>query len=169
MISEPKIENRSAQHYMGIRTQVPTSDLPVVIPQFIGEVAAWLGKQGAAPAGAPFIRYHVINMPGRLDIEIGFPVASALSGDNRVKAGVLPAGRYGTVLYTGNYDGLMEANRVLIEWAREKGIEWDTYPSDMGDGFGARFETYLTNPDEEPDLSKHQTIVAIRLADHQPH
>jgi hypothetical protein len=37
----------------------------------------------------------------------------------------------------------------------------------QGDVFGARYESYLTDPAEEPDLARHQTEVAIRLADQQ--
>jgi effector-binding domain-containing protein len=165
MITKPKLEDRAEQHYAGIRTQVPMEKLPIVIPQFIAEVSASLGKQGVSPSGAPFIRYHVINMPGRLDIEVGWPVASAVSGDGHVSAGVLPAGRYATLIYTGDYPGLMEANRVLIDWAKENGIKWDRWDDENGDAFRSRYESYLTNPEEEPDRAKHETEVAIKLAD----
>ena len=33
------------------------------------------------------------------------------------------------------------------------------------DGFGARYESYLTDPADEPDMAKWETEVAIRLAD----
>ena len=36
---------------------------------------------------------------------------------------------------------------------------------EKGDAFGARLESFLTNPDEEPDRAKWETEVAIRLAD----
>jgi hypothetical protein len=34
-----------------------------------------------------------------------------------------------------------------------------------GDRWGARLEFYLTDPAEEPDMSKWQTQLAFRLAD----
>src|SRR6266446_2577970 len=81
MITEPKLEDRSAQPYVALRTQATMQELDTVIPQRLGEVFAWLGKQGIAPAGAPFIRYLVIDMDALLDSELGVPVATALSGD----------------------------------------------------------------------------------------
>jgi effector-binding domain-containing protein len=135
-----------------------------IIPQLHDEVHAWLEKQGVSPSGAPFIRYLVINMATKLDIELGWPVASRLAGTDRIKPGVLPAGRYARLLYTGDYSGLMEANGVLIGWARENGITWDNWTTDTGDAFGARFETYFTDPGDEPDPAKWETEVAIRLA-----
>jgi effector-binding domain-containing protein len=167
MFTEPKLDERPDQHYMGIRTQVPMQQLGTVIPQLNGEVFAWLNKQGEAPAGAPFIRYHVIDMADNMDIELGVPVANAIAGDERVRPGVFPAGRYGALVYTGVQNG-MQGNKALLDWGAEQGIVWDTYQSDKGDGFGARYESFLTEPEDEPDMAKWETEVAIRLADEQP-
>jgi effector-binding domain-containing protein len=164
VITEPKLEDRSAQPYVAIRTQATMQELDTVIPQRLGEVFAWLGKQGIAPAGAPFIRYLVIDMDALLDSELGVPVAIALSGDGRISAGVLPAGRYAWLVYT-RIDRGIEANAALLDWGAEKGLVWDTWAAENGDGFGARLESFLTDPNEEPDRAKWETEVAIRLAE----
>jgi effector-binding domain-containing protein len=167
-ITEPKLENRSEQPYVAIRTQVRLQDLESgVIPRLHSEVRAWLEKQGVAPAGAPFIRYLVIDMMSKLDIELGWPVASPLSGTERINAGALPAGRYASLMYIGPYegDGLMKANAALLDWGAQHGIVWDSWQTDHGDAFGARLETYITDPGSEPDPARWETEVAIRLAD----
>jgi len=115
MITEPKLEDRTEQQYVGIRTQVPPSKFKQIIPQFLDELFTWLGKQSIAPAGAPFMRYHVINMAGDMDVELGVPVASAVQGDGRIAPGVIPAGRYATLVYSG-VTGIA-GNKALIEWA----------------------------------------------------
>jgi effector-binding domain-containing protein len=164
--TEPKIEHRTAQNYVGIRTQVSMDELGSgIIPQLHDEVMGWLKSQAMEPSGAPFIRYHVINMPGMLDVEMGWPVAPAISGGDRVIAGTIPAGRYASVLYTGDYSGLMEANRVLIGWAEENAIEWDAWDDPNGHAFRSRLETYITDPGDEPDPNKWETEVAIKVAD----
>jgi effector-binding domain-containing protein len=164
MITGPRFEDRPEQGYVGIRTLAALDELPTVIPQLIGEVFAWLEARGVAPAGAPFIRYHVIDMARRLDVEIGIPVVSAVSGDGRVRAGVLPGGRYATLVFTGPPEGLMGANKALLDWGKEQGVAWDRWDTEQGDAFGSRFEAYLTDPAEQPDRSKWETEVAIRLA-----
>lgn len=164
MIGEPKLSDRAEQPYVAIRTQITMQQLDTAIPQGIGEVAAWLGRQGVTPSGAPFARYLVIDMEALLDIEVGFPVASAMSGDGRVSASVLPAGRYASLVYTGIDNGI-QANWALLKWGAENGLAWDTWKTEKGDAFGARFETFLTNPDDEPDRAKWETEVAIKLAD----
>jgi effector-binding domain-containing protein len=166
-ITEPKLEDRNAQHYMGIRAQVPWSEFKKVVPQFLGEVFAWLEKQGVAPAGPPFMRYYVINMESNMDIELGVPVASALSGDDRIRAGILPAGRYASLIYTGVSNGI-KGNGALLDWGAQKGLVWDRWDVENGDAFASRVEFYLTDPAEEPHQAEWETEVAIRLADDQP-
>jgi effector-binding domain-containing protein len=165
MNTEPKIDEREELHYMGIRTQVTMGEMGSgIIPQLLNEIIAWLGKQGTEPQGAPFMRYHVINMAAKLDIELGFPVAEAMEGNGRVQMAVLPAGRYASLIYTGIQNG-MAGNKVLIDWAKTNGVQWDRWDDENGDAFRSRYETYLTNPDDEPDPAKWETEVAIKLAD----
>lgn len=85
-------------------------------------------------------------------------------GDGRVQPGVLPAGRYAALVYTGVANGV-GGNGALLEGGSQQGLTWDTYASPEGDGFGARYESSLTEPNEEPDMDKWETEVAIRLAD----
>src|SRR5215472_12802148 len=146
MIGEPAVEQRNEQSYVGIRTQVPVHELPTVIPQYIGEVFGWLAQHAVAPAGAPLIRYYTIDMPSKLDVEIGVPIASAAPTNGRVKTESLPVGRYATLMYTGPYDGLMQANAALIDWVGARGLSFDVKESTDGDAFAARFESYLTDP-----------------------
>src|SRR5438270_12911884 len=114
-ITEPKLENRNAQSYVGIRTQVPWKEFKNVVPQLLGEVFAWLEKQHVAPAGPPFMRYYVINMESKMDIELGVPIANALSGEGHIHAGTLPAGRYASLIYTGVSNGI-KGNGALLDW-----------------------------------------------------
>jgi effector-binding domain-containing protein len=164
MLSEPRVDERREQPYLAIRSQVPMEQLPTVIPRGIGEVHGWLTRQGIRPAGAPFVRYRVINMPGMVDVEVGWPVASPAPDPGHLAAGVLPAGRYASLIYTGDYPGLMEATAALLRWGAEQGLVWDSWPAENGDAFGGRLESYLTDPAEEPDRNKHETEIAIRLA-----
>lgn len=164
IMTAPKLADRPAQPYMGIRTQAAMDALPHVIPEALDAVFAWLAARGIAPAGAPFIRYHVIDMAAQLDIELGVPVSSTIAGDGRVQAGELPAGRYASLIYTGIDNGI-EGNRALIEWAAANGIQWDRWDDPRGDAFRSRYETFLTGPDENPDPAQWQTEVAILVAE----
>jgi effector-binding domain-containing protein len=164
MIGEPKLDERSEQPYVGIRSQVPISKLKKVIPQSLDELFPWLAKQGIEPAGAPFIRYHVINMEGKMDVELGIPVAKAMAGEGHITPGILPAGRYASLIYQDIKNGI-KGNAALLEWGAAQGLKWDRWDDPKGDAFRSRYESFIADPANEPDPAKWDTEVAIRLAD----
>ena len=60
----------------------------------IGGAVGWRGGGRGASPGAPFLRYWVIDMDRRLDVEAGVPIGGPLDGAGDVTVGTLPAGRY---------------------------------------------------------------------------
>lgn len=159
-----EIQQRGEQRYVGIRAQVTLDGVSRAVDQGFPELFGWLGRRGIAPAGAPFIRYHVIDMMSELDIEMGVPVAAPVEGDDRVRAGALPAGRYVVLRHVGSYDGLIESNEELQRWAEQQGVTLEHSETSKGTAFSGRFEQYLTNPAEEPDPAKWQVDVAFLVA-----
>lgn len=162
IIRKPKIEKRPQQVYMGIRSLAPFVGMSKVVRKLSDEMYAWVDEHQVKPSGPPFLRYHVIDMRGAMDIEFGFPVPQALPEAGNVKAGVLPAGQYASLVYSG---GGVSGNRALIQWVRGQGLEFDRWNTEQGDNFRARYETYLTNPDVEPRKSRWHIEVAIKLAE----
>jgi hypothetical protein len=61
--------------------------------------------------------------------------------------------------------GLIGATKALLDWAAGQGLTWDMSPGETGDRRASRLEIYLTDPNEEPDMSKWVTQLAFRLAD----
>ena len=161
-IGKPKIDTRPKQVYMGIRTIAPFKGMSKVIDRISREVNAWVDEHDIKPSGPPFLRFHVIDMRGFMDISFGVPVKKALPDDGDIKADVIPVGRYASLIYSG---GGISANRALIEWVRAKGMDFDRWDTDQGDNFSGRYETYLTDPKIEPRKSKWKIEVAIKLAD----
>ncbi|WP_298330455.1 GyrI-like domain-containing protein [Asticcacaulis sp.] len=79
--------------------------------------------------------------------------------------GILPAGRYVSLAYTGHYDDLLTVNAMLVGWAKETGIIFDAVETSEGDVFAARLEVYHNNPTDEPDPSKWHTTLLFKLED----
>jgi effector-binding domain-containing protein len=161
---ESQIVTRAQEHYVAIRTQVSMEKIGTEVPPLNQEVFGWLGHRGVAPSGPPFWKYNVIDMARGLEIEAGVTVASPPAGDGRVVAGTLPAGRYVTLHHVGAPETLMGATGFLLDWAADQGLAFDVSPSPQGERWGCRLEIYLTDPREEPDLSKWETQLAFRLA-----
>jgi effector-binding domain-containing protein len=161
----PEITQRAAQPYAGISAWVGIEAVGSVADR-IPEIFGWLGAHGIAPAGPPFFRYHVIDMARQLLVEAGVPVVTPLADDDGdVRGGTLPAGRFAVMTHTGAPDTLMAANAALIDWARARGLAWDVSQTDAGEKWSCRLEFYLTDPAQQPDMSKWQTELAFRLAE----
>ncbi len=160
ILTEPKLEQRAEQPYMGIRSSVTISQIGTMLPPLIGELFAWLGQRHATPVGAPFFRYRVIDMAGQIEVDVGVPVAAVLPGDGRVFSDTLPAGLYATVIHTGNPGQLVDANAALQKWGGRNAIKWREAPLDRGTEWASRLEIYLTDPAKQPDPDKWQTEIS---------
>ena len=163
MSSAPEIVTRAEQPYVAIRARVTMGEIAAFARRF-GEVFGWLDSHGLAPAGPPFFKYNVIDMARELEMEAGVPIATAIGGNDQMVAGVLPAGRYATLTHVGHPSELMAATKVLLDWAAEQGLTWDVAPGAEGDLWACRLENYLTDPSQEPDMSKWVTQLAFKLA-----
>ncbi|RKS76737.1 effector-binding domain-containing protein [Actinomadura pelletieri DSM 43383] len=161
MTTEPKIEERAAQPYVAIRRRVTMQAIGEIADR-IPELFGWLGAHGIAPAGAPFLKYNAFAADGEMEIEAGVPVLTPIEPDGEVLAGTLPAGRYATVTYIGHPDGLLKRTTELLDWAKAEQLTWDV----TNDRWACRLEIYETDPTREPDLTKWETELAFKLADH---
>ncbi len=161
-IGQPKIDTRPQITYMGIRTIAPFKGMSKAVDKIRKELNAWVIKNKVETIGPPFLRYHVIDMRGFMDITYAVPVRAVLLDDGDIKADVLPPGRYASLVYSG---GGISANRALIEWVRANGLEFDRWDTEQGDNFAGRYETFLTDPKIEPRKSKWEIEVAIKLAE----
>lgn len=161
-IGKPKIDKRPERTYMGIRTLAPFKGMSKVIDKISKELTTWVAENKIKTSGPPFLRYHVIDMRGFMDISFCVPVRKALPDDGEIKADVLPAGRYASLIYSG---GGISGNRALIEWVRAQGLDFDRWDTDQGDNFRGRYETYLTDPKVETRKSRWKIEVAIKLAE----
>jgi effector-binding domain-containing protein len=164
MSAAPEIVTRAEQPYVAIRGQVSMAEIGAFAVR-TPEVYAWLGAHGLPPAGPPFLKYNVIDMARQLEIDNGVPVAAPGDGDGDVISGVLPGGRYATLTHVGHPSELIDATKELLDWAASQDLTWDMSPGETGDRWVSRLEIYLTEPREEPDMSKWVTQLAFRLAD----
>jgi hypothetical protein len=161
--AEPTVAERAPQPYVSIPRTVTMATIASAADEIPGLIG-WLAARRVAPAGPPFLRYNVIDMERELELEAGVPVAVPVPGQGRVRAGVLPGGRYATATHVGPYDQLVPAVRDLLQWADRQGLTWDKQDSPAGERWGCRLEIYPVSPAEQPDPAKWETVLAFRLA-----
>ena len=171
MERDPSIEQRPEEPYAGIAAEVENEDeFRSVVDRSFPELFGWLQSHGIAPAGAPFIRYLELSRDGQpLRFELGVATGAAPEADGPVHAGVLPAGRYATLVHVGPYthaevDDLSDARAALSAWAERKGVGLESSATARGTAFTASVERYLTDASREPDWSRWETELACLIA-----
>jgi effector-binding domain-containing protein len=164
IIDGPSIAAKPDRHCIGIRLVTPFRGMFAVRDQLMDELYSWADDRAIA-YGHTFFRLHVVDMDGSMDIEVGVITEEAVPGDDRIRTGVLPAGRYATLTYINHG---RRANGMLRDWAQEQGLVLDCAESSEGERFGCRYEAYLTDPRSERMKTRWQVELAIRLADELP-
>ena len=167
-MTEPQIEQRPAQPYLGIAGRI-TDGVPAFVDKAFPELFRWLGEHGIDAERPAFIRFRELDPDGEpLEIEAAAPVEAEAQGDERVSAGTLPAGRYLTLLHRGPYRSesapdLAAAREQLIGCAANTGSSTAEKPPTAPPSL--RLERYLIGPVEEPDFTKWETEFAYLVLD----
>ncbi len=146
MIEEPQIIEVPAQRAAAIHLTIPAMEMGKYMDPAIKEILHVLSDQGHLPAG-PLFSYHLRRPSDTFDFEIAFPVIAPFDPKGRVRMIERPAARIVRTVYTGSYDGLSGGWQALEKWVREQKLNES----------GRFWESYLTNPDQEPDPRKWRT------------
>jgi effector-binding domain-containing protein len=143
MATDPEIRELSPQPAI---TEVAVTDadgLPSVVDSGFPRLFGRLAELGVEPAGPPYIRY--LRTGAELELELGIPV-----GPDAGQPSGLPGGRAAVLRHVGPYDELRDACARLQEWAGDRAA-------------GPFWESYVTNPRDEPDSSRWVTEIFLPL------
>jgi effector-binding domain-containing protein len=164
---DPVIVKRGAVRYVAARERVARSQLATTVAPLLGEVSAFLRTHLVSPAGAPIVRYLLVDYNvEEVEIDVGFAITvSSLSPSSRVRIGELPGGHYATVTHRGSYTTLVDTTAALLEWGRKAHISWAMTEQNRVTEWKARVERYRIGPPAVTDPMQWRTEIAIRLAD----
>ncbi|MGI5863259.1 MAG: GyrI-like domain-containing protein [Myxococcales bacterium] len=145
-----QIERREAKPTLVMQTRVSVQQLPQFLARAFAAVIGHLGMIGEAPAGAPFVAYHNMDM-ANLEIEAGFPVARKIAGAGEIKPGFIPGGDAATCLHVGPYDQLRAVYEALTEFIaangrKAKGVAYELYLNDPTTVEPGKLETKVVFP-----------------------
>ena len=144
------IEERDLKPEMiaSIRGWVPMVEIAERMGRDFDRIMALLAAQGIKPSGPPVAYYHAWTEEAG-DLEVGFPVGQPFAPGDGVARSELPGGKALFTVYVGRYDQIEPAYNAMQAYAAHHGLELAPF----------MWERYFTDPDEEPDLSKHVTHV----------
>ena len=158
----PTVVELPERRYVAVRMPVTIPFAEDMEPAF-EELFAAFARAGVEADGAEFIKYNLIDMP-RLEIEVGMTTDAPIPPTGRLIRGTLPAGKYVSLTYTGPYEHLMDVTAMLVGWAKEKGLTWDSQPTPAGERFACRLEMLDNNPSIEPDPERLQSTLLFKLS-----
>jgi effector-binding domain-containing protein len=143
MATDPEIRELSPQPAVVEVTVIDAAGIPAAVDSGFPRLFGRLADLGVEPAGPPYIRY--LRTGAEMELELGIPV-----GPDAGQSTGLPGGRVAVLRHVGPFSGLRDACERLQEWAGERAA-------------GPFWESYLTNPREEPDSSRWITEIFLPL------
>jgi len=162
IIGPASIVEKPERSYLGIRFETPFGGMFAVITKNLKELRKWSKQNGLAEEGPYFVRYYHCDMTDIMDVEVGVMTNSSHAGQGRIKPGLLPNGRYATLIYRGN--GL-RGNQTLMKWAKDNGHKFDPIDANLAESYVCRYEAYLTDYRIESRKLLWDVEMSIRIAD----
>lgn len=158
MIEAPYIVETDGATAAVVHLSMPRTDLPKVVPGAIAELLKEIAAQGLAPQG-PMFMHHLTMSADTFDVEVGFPIARAISPTGRVKPGALPAVKVARTIYQGPYEGLFGAWDAFGKRLEREGL-LDRARFKRADTL---WESYLVGPGSTNDASQWRTELNLPL------
>lgn len=162
IIGPASIVDKPERPYFGIRFETPFDGMFAVVTVALKELRKWCKENALADDGPYFLRYYHTDMKGIMDVEVGFVTGANLAGQGRIKPGLLPKGRFATLVYKGN--GL-RGNQALLNWAKDHEIRFDRIVANDPESYTCRYEAYLTDYRSEPRKLLWDIELSIKIAD----
>lgn len=138
------------QHYVGLRRDVPVTELPAFFGEALPATFAWLGDKGIAPASPPIAVWRGMDKEtGVADAHAGCFVAEPVDADGAMEAGATEGGEALKFVHVGPYSGMgkswMGVYAHAEELGRKTGAGWEVYVDDPAKvpGEELRTEIYL--------------------------
>lgn len=161
--TSPQVVQRKAVPCISIKSTVKIEELGTSIPKAMPRLQALLKEHKIEKSGPVFIRYTFVDMPNRLDVEVGVITPQKVKGKGEIISGTIPAGKYISYDFYGQYSGLIGANGTVQEFAKSHSLKFKMKQTKVGQEFVGRYEIYETDPEAIQDPAKWLTRVVYRI------
>ncbi|MDT8393533.1 MAG: GyrI-like domain-containing protein [Bacteroidales bacterium] len=99
--------------------------------------------------GHPYTIYYNWAPEAKTLIEAGVPLAVSINGEDIIMSVMSPGGKVVKAVHRGAYEDVGKVHDAIAQYMSVLGLE----------SAGAPWEAYITDPAQEPDTSKWETIV----------
>ena len=162
IIGPVSIVEKPERSYLGIRFNTPFNGMFALVTKALKELRKWSKENSLSDEGPYFVRYYHCDMTSMMDVEVGLVTNLGIIDQERIKPGLLPKGRYATLVYRGN--GL-RGNQALMKWATDHEIKFDPLITGEVESYTCRYEAYLTDYRIESRKLLWDVELSIKIAD----
>ena len=160
---EPKITALKEIPVAYIETKVTFNEWSAANALF-STICEWVFKNRGDIAGPLFYQYLIIgDFFKKYHVRAGVVTKKLMKGDDRVRTTTLPRGKYISFIHEGHPDKLDESHDLIHNWAKKKKINIAKTETETDEIWTGRYEFYLTDADDEPDLTKWETDIMYLL------
>lgn len=153
-----KIEEKLTQHFYAytIYDSAKIQDLGAKLGYIFGEVSKFVEANKLQCTGVPFAIYHNWDMENYIRIEGGIPVSEKTKKKPEQKNIIFkefPTVKSLQVMHIGSYESSIVPHEEIDKYIEEYKLEKE----------GNCIEHYITDPSNEPDTSKWQTLIVYPI------
>ena len=155
MIYDVTVKDVPTIHAAVVRRQATIDIIGPVIRGGFAVLMSAVHKQGAVPAGPPFlITFGEPSTEHPMDLELGVPVAAPFPDTGDVFGREVDGGAMATTVHHGTYAGIGPAYAALTRWIAEHGHTIAGPPR----------EIYVTDPGSVPTPADNVTEIWFPIA-----
>ena len=134
---------------LSVKDSVTIADIGAFFGTYYPMMYMYALRNEASIAGHLYAVYHNWDPEGKILIEAGMPLTVALDGEDMMMATMSPGGKVVKATHWGAYDKVGPAHDALHQYINVMKMEFA----------GAPWEVYVTDPMQEPDTLKWETII----------
>jgi effector-binding domain-containing protein len=135
-----EVKEETTQPVLAVRFRSSVEELPAQLGRIYGSIINYIQGSGGTTPLIPYVAYFNMDMQD-LDLEAGFTVTEAISGEGEIVAGEIPAGKQVFCTHKGPYAASEAAYKEMTEWMQKN----QCIPT------GVAYEFYLNSQEEVPE------------------
>ncbi len=151
IISKINLLEQPEQYVLSIRTTIHFNDYPNTAKEAYEKIMKYAELNGLLLSGGPYVCYHNADLEN-LDVEMGFPVAKPVLGNDDIAGYTIPVQEAVTSIFLGAYEDTDPLMYEIMQWIKKHGYEQQ----------GKIYNYYLNDEDHNANELLTQIVVPIK-------
>lgn len=150
-ISKINLLEQQEQYVLSVRTTIHFDNYPNIAQQAYKRIMEYAEYNDLLLSSGHFVCYHNTDLEN-LDIEMGFPVAKPVSGNDDIAGYTIPVQKGVSGIFLGAYEDTNPLMYEIIQWIKEHGYEQQ----------GKVYNYYLNDEDRNANELLTQIVMSIK-------